>query len=193
MRKNCKICKENFQAIRTTKEYCSRKCISKNRYLNNKEKILSKNKEYRDNNPDKIKEIHKKYHQNNKDTQNQKRRCRYVRNIKEEKQRKKDKYHQNPEIYKNRNKKWVKENKDSRNKYLRFYSAKYRAIKLQATLEGFDQEIKEIYKNCPEGYEVDHIMPLQGIEIRGLHVPWNLQYLTVRENRMKSNKILGDL
>lgn len=50
------------------------------------------------------------------------------------------------------------------------------------------KEIKEFYANCPEGYEVDHIIPLQGELVSGLHVLGNLQYLTVSENRSKSNK-----
>lgn len=48
-------------------------------------------------------------------------------------------------------------------------------------------KIKEIYANCPPGYEVDHIIPLQGKLVSGLHVENNLQYLTISENRKKSN------
>ena len=47
-------------------------------------------------------------------------------------------------------------------------------------------KIKEIYANRPEGYEVDHIIPLSK---GGLHHEDNLQYLTVLENRQKSNKL----
>lgn len=59
----------------------------------------------------------------------------------------------------------------------------------QATLPGFDTEIKEIYLNCPEGHHVDHIMPINHPDLCGLHVPWNLQYLPAEENLKKGNKI----
>lgn len=67
-----------------------------------------------------------------------------------------------------------------------------RAKKLNATPSWADHEkIKEIYNNCPEGYHVDHIVPLQGELVSGLHVECNLQYLTAEENLKKHNKFIA--
>ncbi len=49
-------------------------------------------------------------------------------------------------------------------------------------------EIKNIYSNCPENMVVDHIVPLVNSKVCGLHVPWNLQYLTMIDNSIKGNK-----
>ena len=49
--------------------------------------------------------------------------------------------------------------------------------------------IQQFYENCPDGYEVDHILPLQGKFVSGLHVLNNLQYLTSTENKSKGNKV----
>ena len=68
-------------------------------------------------------------------------------------------------------------------------TALYDARKINRTPKWADLEkIKEIYKNCPEGYHVDHIMPLNGELVSGLHVETNLQYLTAKENLSKNNK-----
>ena len=48
-------------------------------------------------------------------------------------------------------------------------------------------EIDGLYLFCQlfKGFEVDHIIPLNGKQVSGLHVPENLQVLTVRANRQK--------
>lgn len=46
-------------------------------------------------------------------------------------------------------------------------------------------ELKKIYLSCPDGYEVDHIIP---ISRGGRHEPSNLQYLPRSENRRKHAK-----
>jgi hypothetical protein len=49
--------------------------------------------------------------------------------------------------------------------------------------------IKKIYSNA-EGMHVDHIIPLNGLLVSGLHVETNLQYLTPEENLRKGNSFL---
>jgi 5-methylcytosine-specific restriction endonuclease McrA len=59
-------------------------------------------------------------------------------------------------------------------------------------------EIRQLYRiaitmsqTTGERYVVDHIIPLQGESVCGLHVPWNLRVITQEENLAKSNKLLA--
>jgi len=68
-------------------------------------------------------------------------------------------------------------------------SSKRRCSKLQRTPPWLNKKLLNVvYKDCPKGMVVDHIIPLRGKTVSGLHVPWNLQYLTDAENATKNNK-----
>ena len=51
-------------------------------------------------------------------------------------------------------------------------------------------EVQGLYDFCRifKGFEVDHIVPLNGKTVSGLHVLANLRVLPVSENRSKGNK-----
>lgn len=88
-----------------------------------------------------------------------------------------------------RHRKYIKDNPH----ISRANTAKRRAAKMERTPPWANLEaIKEIYANCPEGYHVDHVHPLQGENISGLHVENNLQYLTPEENLRKGNRFNTD-
>jgi hypothetical protein len=75
-----------------------------------------------------------------------------------------------------------------RKKRSREISANYRArVQAQTPQDADRAAMREFYLACPEGYEVDHIVP---ISRGGPHSLENLQYLTISENRRKSNKLL---
>jgi hypothetical protein len=89
---------------------------------------------------------------------------------------------------------WVKANPGKVNAR----TARRYASKLQATPKWLDDEQKWLiqetyefakYRTAVLGVpcEVDHIVPLRGKLAQGLHVPWNLQVVFSKENRLKSN------
>lgn len=68
----------------------------------------------------------------------------------------------------------------SRAKWSAFLSSAYRA------------EIHGFYLFCQlfKYFQVDHVVPLNGRTVSGLHAPWNMQVLPAVENARKSNKIV---
>lgn len=79
--------------------------------------------------------------------------------------------------------------------------ALHEAQKIQATpLWSNNSEIGKIYKKAidqsfltGERYEVDHIVPLRGKTVCGLHVQQNLQIITKVNNMKKSNSFWPDM
>lgn len=61
--------------------------------------------------------------------------------------------------------------------------------KIKVENPAFYVEIEGFYQFCSifPGFEVDHLVPLRGKEVCGLHTPWNLQVLPTQVNRKKNN------
>lgn len=107
--------------------------------------------------------------------------------------------------------KWQQSNKDKKAKnYKNYqvnnrakvnsYNSYRRALELQATPKWLTASHKlhiecryslaaMLSKNTAEQHHVDHIVPLNGKTVCGLHVPWNLQVITAKANLSKSNRI----
>ena len=150
-----------------------KKCMSdyKKRYRENNYNDVRKNEiSWRENNPEKVKETDKRYRTTHKEICNQRNRDHYNKNIEEQRAR----------------------------------SAKKRSDRLKRTPPWLSKEdlakIKSIYKmshalskKTGVTHHVDHIIPLQGKNVSGLHVPWNLQVIPEFENLSKGNSFNEDM
>ena len=80
---------------------------------------------------------------------------------------------------------WAKQNPELNS----YQSAKRKAHILRATPAWADLEAIELFcLSKPEGMEVDHIVPLRGKKVCGLHIIDNLQYLNRSQNASKNNR-----
>lgn len=163
----------------------------KSNYLSNKSKILDNKKQYRAKNKKQIQESNAAYYLANRDRLLLNKVSYYI----ETKEQKRQYYLNNATHIAAIKSKYSKE----RASYFAAVTAKRRALKLQATPLWLNKtqklQIQSVYSltrlltnlfNIK--FEVDHIVPLKGVNCRGLHVPWNLQILTKSDNCSKGNK-----
>ena len=145
-------------------------------------------KEYREKNKDKRnaynREYQKKYRENNKDKENARTLAWYHKNFEKIKEKKYA-----------RDKKWRSRNKGIINFHTnKRYTVRKQRLPIWLTEEN-KLQIKAMYmlassltKTTGIQWHVDHIIPLQGKNVSGLHVPENLQVIQGSLNNMKSNK-----
>lgn len=93
--------------------------------------------------------------------------------------------------WKERNIIWVRADTKARRRKHRQATPKWLTSKQKAEIRQLYQIAITMTKTTGEQYVVDHIVPLRGNEVCGLHVPWNLRVITQEENLKKSNKHLA--
>lgn len=160
-------------------------------------------KKYRQKNLEKIRESSKNYNK-----KNAKRRSEYNKIFLEKNPNyNKNYYESNKSRLLKRAKDWrertVEYRKDYHKKYgkenlykINAISSKRRASKIQRTpkwadlnkIKSFYLEAANLTKETNVKYVVDHVIPLQGNKVSGLHVENNLQVITEKENSKKLNK-----
>lgn len=103
----------------------------------------------------------------------------------------------NPERKKQSDKEWRVKNVDKKRSYQAFRRAKVREATPPWLTKEHRKQIALIYREAlrlsgETGvlHHVDHIVPLAGREVSGLHVPWNLRAIPAAENHKKSNKLV---
>lgn len=202
---NCKLEKLITEFSKCTSatdglKYQCKTCLNssyKNYREKNKEKVKNSQRKCISKNPDKYKEMRKLSKLKNKQRNSD--RDKLYRQINIEKFKEKERLYriENAEKIKKSKSEYKKRNRGKINAA----TAKRWTSKLKATPKWITKEhlveIENLYIEAKRlesidsiPRHVDHIIPLQGKIVSGLHVPWNLAITTAEDNIKKGNKLL---
>ena len=81
-----------------------------------------------------------------------------------------------------------KARKENPKKYRAWVSARRKRAQKATPAWADLKAIRTFYEHCPVGFHVDHIIPLNGEFVSGLHIVDNLQYLPAPDNMRKGAK-----
>ena len=113
----------------------------------------------------------------------------YLNNLERVRVQTREYYERNAETIRSKTKEWRKANPH----HASALAGKRANSVRRATPAWADKEkMRAIYQQAREqGLEVDHVIPIQGTTVSGLHVEHNLQIVTRQENRQKGNRYAG--
>ena len=137
----------------------------------------------------------KDYYKNNKDTLSLKSKAHYQENKLEILEKSRAYNSKNRFAKRKYNQEYYQKNKGKFREYRSFSKKRLRDATPDWLTKDHKKAIAHFYTqavDCSivtgEPYHVDHIMPIKGKNVCGLHVPWNLQVLPADLNLSKKNK-----
>lgn len=165
---------------------------TRKKYREGNEELKAKKRAYQQANKETENARCREWYQNNKDTELFKQKGREYRELNKEQIAEACRLRYEkipPEVRREKAQVW----RDKNPGLTSFYSRKYMLDKDKRTPGWANLEaIRQIYINTPKGFAVDHIIPLRGKLVSGLHVESNLQYLPKSENCQKLNRFYPD-